>query len=108
MRLQEKGPIEGGILADDRGLGKPLQALSLIYTRARKASPSARHKPTLIVAPTTVLPVWIKECRVRFGDELNELHRLVPEIRSQSPRSSYFGHMTKPAARGGHLLSGIA
>ncbi|KAL3454932.1 hypothetical protein BJX64DRAFT_295560 [Aspergillus heterothallicus] len=59
---QEKGHICGGILVDDCGLGKTLQALSLVYCRGRnRLSSSGRYKPTLIVAPTTVIPVWIAE-----------------------------------------------
>ncbi len=56
----------GGILADDMGLGKTLQALSLIC--------HARHdlgveKPFLVVAPTSVVENWAREC-ARFAPEL--------------------------------------
>ncbi|SDR77958.1 Superfamily II DNA or RNA helicase, SNF2 family [Brevibacterium siliguriense] len=44
----------GGILADDMGLGKTLQTLALI--KHAKAS-----TPFLVVAPTSVVPNWIKE-----------------------------------------------
>ncbi|KAL2801512.1 P-loop containing nucleoside triphosphate hydrolase protein, partial [Aspergillus granulosus] len=71
MQQQEAGPIHGGILADDCGLGKTLQALTLIWSRAgRKRSETGRWGPTLIIAPTTVIPVWIREATHRFGDDL--------------------------------------
>ena len=44
----------GGILADDMGLGKTLQTLALI-THAKAST------PFLIVAPTSVVPNWVKE-----------------------------------------------
>ncbi|AMT92721.1 helicase SNF2 [Brevibacterium linens] len=44
----------GGILADDMGLGKTLQTLALI----KHAKASA---PFLVVAPTSVVPNWLKE-----------------------------------------------
>ncbi|WGP06533.1 SNF2-related protein [Bacillus subtilis] len=44
----------GGILADDMGLGKTLQTLALI--KHAKAS-----TPFLVVAPTSVVPNWVKE-----------------------------------------------
>ncbi len=50
----------GGILADDMGLGKTLQTLTLI-ARARERRPGAG--PFLVVAPTSVVPNWVSECR---------------------------------------------
>ena len=44
----------GGILADDMGLGKTLQTLALI-THAKADT------PFLVVAPTSVVPNWVKE-----------------------------------------------
>lgn len=46
----------GGILADDMGLGKTLQTLALIsHARSRGAG------PFLVVAPTSVVPGWVRE-----------------------------------------------
>ncbi|WP_182525874.1 DEAD/DEAH box helicase [Nocardioides dongkuii] len=46
----------GGILADDMGLGKTLQALALVaHARSRGAG------PFLVVAPTSVVPGWVRE-----------------------------------------------
>jgi superfamily II DNA or RNA helicase len=49
----------GRILADDMGLGKTLMAMSLI-ARAKEEEGS---KPTLVVAPTSVLDVWVDEAK---------------------------------------------
>ncbi|MCS6711195.1 DEAD/DEAH box helicase [Brachybacterium sp. EF45031] len=49
----------GGILADDMGLGKTLQTLALI-AHARESA-DAGAAPFLVVAPTSVLPVWREE-----------------------------------------------
>ena len=47
----------GGILADDMGLGKTVQALALLQ-QARNVEGAA---PSLVVAPTSVLPNWQRE-----------------------------------------------
>ncbi len=46
-----------GILADDMGLGKTLQALALL----QKSRNEEGQKPSLVVAPTSVLPNWERE-----------------------------------------------
>ena len=51
-----------GLLADEMGLGKTLQTLSLI------ASYPTRGKPSLIVCPASVIPVWIKEAAQFFPE----------------------------------------
>jgi SNF2 family DNA or RNA helicase len=54
----------GGVLADDMGLGKTLQTLALLCHRKETAPEDPRtHKPFLVVAPTSVVPNWISECR---------------------------------------------
>jgi SNF2 family DNA or RNA helicase len=53
----------GGILADDMGLGKTLQTLALI----KHAQASA---PFLVVAPTSVVPNWVKEAAA-FTPDIN-------------------------------------
>ncbi|MGC6582185.1 MAG: DEAD/DEAH box helicase [Akkermansiaceae bacterium] len=66
-----------GILADDMGLGKTLQTLTHIL-RLREAAaqadgPSSEHqRPTLIVAPTSVVPNWITEAK-KFTPSLTPL-----------------------------------
>ena len=59
----------GGILADEMGLGKTLQAISHILQV--KAAPGAA-KPTLVVAPTSVLPNWRAEFE-KFAPDLEFL-----------------------------------
>lgn len=51
-----------GLLADDMGLGKTLQCLSLINCRP------IPDKPSLIVCPASVVPVWINEISRFFPD----------------------------------------
>ncbi|MEC4813286.1 MAG: DEAD/DEAH box helicase [Scytonema sp. PMC 1069.18] len=53
----------GACLADQMGLGKTVQALAVILTRAHKGA-------TLIVAPTSVCPNWVSEIQ-RFAPTLN-------------------------------------
>ena len=58
----------GACLADDMGLGKTLQALTVISARADEG-------PTLVVAPTSVVPNWVREAR-RFTPHLRVLRVL--------------------------------
>jgi superfamily II DNA or RNA helicase len=74
-----------GILADDMGLGKTLQTLTHILTE--KKSGHSQGKPTLVVAPTSVVPNWQAEARkftpdlrvlVLNGPERKKYHRSIP------------------------------
>jgi superfamily II DNA or RNA helicase len=56
----------GGILADDMGLGKTVQTLALL-AQARLEQPEA--PPFLVVAPTSVVPGWVREA-ARFVPSL--------------------------------------
>jgi superfamily II DNA or RNA helicase len=58
----------GRILADDMGLGKTLMAMSLLV----KAKEKEGGKPSLVVAPTSVLDVWVDEAK-RHAPTLNVL-----------------------------------
>lgn len=55
----------GGILADDMGLGKTVQALAVLAWRLERDGPA----PSLVVAPTSVAPNWIREA-ARFVPDL--------------------------------------
>jgi superfamily II DNA or RNA helicase len=57
----------GGCLADDMGLGKTLQLLTLLLLRRQKAPDDPR--PSLLVAPTSVVGNWVREAR-RFTPQL--------------------------------------
>jgi superfamily II DNA or RNA helicase len=63
------GMKTGGILADDMGLGKTLQAIALFcWVKANHKE----HKPTLVVAPTSVVPNWAREVD-KFAPSLSTL-----------------------------------
>jgi superfamily II DNA or RNA helicase len=53
-----------GLLADEMGLGKTLQVLSLLAAR------SIRDRPSLIVCPASVVPVWREEISKFFPELL--------------------------------------
>ncbi|MFZ9887058.1 MAG: DEAD/DEAH box helicase [Myxococcota bacterium] len=54
----------GRVLADDMGLGKTLMAMTLLA----KAKELDGPKPNLVVAPTSVLDVWVDEARRHVPD----------------------------------------
>lgn len=56
----------GGVLADDMGLGKTVQVLAHIQT---EKVAGRMDRPCLIVAPTSTIPNWRRECE-RFAPEL--------------------------------------
>ncbi len=58
-----------GVLADDMGLGKTIQTLAhlLIEKRSGRAD-----KPTLVIAPTSVVPNWRREAE-KFAPDLKVL-----------------------------------
>lgn len=51
----------GSLLADDMGLGKTLQVLCLIQWYYQEAGPDIKSRPSLVVAPVTLLENWEKE-----------------------------------------------
>ncbi len=55
-----------GVLADDMGLGKTVQALTLLL----KAKTEEGAKPSMVIAPTSVLANWEREV-VRFAPTLS-------------------------------------
>ena len=59
-----------GILADDMGLGKTLQTITHIL--AEKDSGRSDNKPTLVIAPTSVVPNWRAEAN-KFAPSLRIL-----------------------------------
>jgi hypothetical protein len=74
-----------GILADDMGLGKTLQTLA--HLMAEKTSGRSGGKPSLVIAPTSVVPNWQAEARkfapgltvlVLNGAERRKYYRSIP------------------------------
>ncbi|MDY3048678.1 MAG: DEAD/DEAH box helicase [Rothia sp. (in: high G+C Gram-positive bacteria)] len=60
----------GGVLADDMGLGKTLQTIALfLHAQEQRAEGQATRAPFLVVAPTSVLPNWVREIK-RFAPSL--------------------------------------
>ena len=58
--LQLESNYSGGILADDPGLGKTIQTLSLIIS-------SPKDSTTLIVVPTSILEQWVEAAKELVG-----------------------------------------
>lgn len=59
----------GGILADEMGLGKTVQTLAFLDHLKRKRKKSrAAHRPSLVIAPTSVIMNWSYEAQ-RFVPE---------------------------------------
>ncbi|KAI9087674.1 SNF2 family N-terminal domain-containing protein [Phlyctochytrium arcticum] len=57
LGAQEESRFNGGILADEMGMGKTIQMISLLVTK--------RMKPNLILAPTVAILQWLAELRER-------------------------------------------
>ncbi|KAK4705842.1 DNA repair protein RAD16, partial [Phenoliferia sp. Uapishka_3] len=58
MMEQEKGPWGGGMLADEMGMGKTIQTISLILS---DHTPGGDRKCTLVLAPTVAIMQWKHE-----------------------------------------------
>ncbi len=69
----------GGVLADDMGLGKTIQALALL---ARRHLETGTDRPSLLVAPTSLVSNWIREA-ARFVPDLRLLALRGPERKSR-------------------------
>jgi superfamily II DNA or RNA helicase len=70
-----------GILADDMGLGKTLQTLA--HVMEEKSSGRSSGRPSLVIAPTSVVPNWRAEA-VRFAPGLRVL------VLNGADRKTYF------------------
>ncbi|WP_244910475.1 SNF2-related protein [Caldibacillus thermoamylovorans] len=62
--LEEQG--KGGLLADDRGLGKTIQVIAFLLRQQKRN----KLKPTLIVLPIALIENWQEEIR-KFAPSLN-------------------------------------
>jgi superfamily II DNA or RNA helicase len=69
----------GGCLADDMGLGKTVQLLALLeQRRLDRAENGEEHRPTLVVAPSSLVFNWMDEA-ARFTPELRTAAYTGPE-----------------------------
>ncbi|KAI6868364.1 hypothetical protein KC338_g4056 [Hortaea werneckii] len=64
---QEKTPYKGGLLGDEMGMGKTIQAVSLIM------SDYPQKDPTLVVVPPVALMQWSTEIKEYTDGKLNVL-----------------------------------
>ncbi|MDE3156906.1 MAG: helicase SNF2, partial [Acidobacteriota bacterium] len=62
----------GGCLADDMGLGKTVMVLALLATRGRRRGGTAVRRPSLVVAPRSLIFNWREEA-ARFTPALKVL-----------------------------------
>ncbi|TPX37568.1 hypothetical protein SmJEL517_g00672 [Synchytrium microbalum] len=63
LQAQEESNFHGGILADEMGMGKTIQMISLLVTRRDV-------KPNLIICPTVALLQWYAEFQERTVPDL--------------------------------------
>ena len=82
----ETGTNKGGILADGMGLGKTVQAISLICARP---STDQACKTTLIVAPVALMRQWEKE----IERHIHHLYRLKVHIYHGSGKNADFAKL---------------
>lgn len=78
MMAQEGGPIGGGLVADDCGVGKTILIfLHLVFQAQRREREyqqdpkSTDCRPTLILCPNNLLAVWVQEWSRFFSGVLN-------------------------------------
>lgn len=92
---RENTVIKGGIIADDMGIGKSIQVLSLCAQQLKEDS-----LPTLIICPTTILTHWSTEIRTHldpsiqshilyYGQNRNRKGRLLDSERINFVLTSY-------------------
>lgn len=64
MKRQEQTEYRGGLLGDEMGMGKTIQAVSLLM------SDYPVGKPSLVVVPPVALMQWQSEIQVRLSVQL--------------------------------------
>ena len=80
MTRQEKTKWRGGLLGDEMGMGKTIQAVSLIM------SDWPRKEPTLVVVPPVALMQWTSEIKEYTDGKLQVLiyHNTNPKIKGMT------------------------
>ena len=78
MTRQEKTQWKGGLLGDEMGMGKTIQAVSLIM------SDYPARNPTLVVVPPVALMQWQEEIKIYTDGKLKVLvyHNTNPKVKS--------------------------
>ncbi|MCJ1251484.1 DNA repair protein rad16 [Trapelia coarctata] len=78
MCKQEQSKWKGGLLGDEMGMGKTIQAVSLIM------SDYPTHDPTLVVVPPVALMQWRNEINEYTNGKLNILihHNTDPKVKN--------------------------
>ncbi|BFZ58946.1 DNA repair protein rad16 [Savitreella phatthalungensis] len=72
LRQQEQGEFRGGILADEMGMGKTIQTVSMLVSDMSRDS-SKSEAGTLIVAPTVAIMQWKSEIEMYTNNALKIL-----------------------------------
>ncbi|EGD73108.1 nucleotide excision repair protein [Salpingoeca rosetta] len=62
INQESNSDFQGGILADEMGMGKTIQTIALLLSRPSQAEP---RKPTLVIAPTVALFQWRTEVEAK-------------------------------------------
>ena len=65
-----------GVLADDMGLGKTLQTIAHLCVEVKSGR---AHRPSMIVAPTSLVGNWKREL-AKFADDLRRVQALVRDL----------------------------
>jgi len=58
---QEESAWQGGLLADEMGMGKTVQMISLMLSDAERGKKTDKARGTLVVAPTVAIMQWCNE-----------------------------------------------
>ncbi|KAJ6172257.1 DNA repair protein RAD16 [Penicillium chermesinum] len=81
MRDQEQTEYKGGLLGDEMGMGKTIQAVSLIM------SDYPQKEPTLVIVPPVALMQWVAEIKEYTDGKLKVLvyHKSDPKVKKLTP-----------------------
>ena len=95
----------GGCLADDMGLGKTVQVLALLQGRRLGRKKAAARRPSLIVAPRSLVHNWIEEA-ARFTPRLRvagytgpRRHELLADLDGYDLVVTTYGLMRRDVAK---------